>query len=126
MTTIVVASTNPVKIAAVKRGFGNMFPDTKFTIEGVSVASCVSHQPMSNSETEKGALSRVENAKKARPNADFWVGIEGGTSDVPATLNVIPLRGKRSYVGEMKTNKHEMQAFAWGVFASGNYSVNTV
>jgi inosine/xanthosine triphosphatase len=105
MTTIIVASTNPVKIAAVKNGFRKMFSDKKFNIEGISVSSSVSHQPRTNVETEKGAVSRVENAKKARPDADYWVGIEGGTSDLPA--------GRQAC---QKTP--DMEAFAWVVIES--------
>jgi len=81
MSFVVIASTNPVKIQAVKNGFQAMFPDKKFHFYGVSVSSNVSHQPMSDIETEKGALSRVKNAKVERPDADFWVGIEGGVGE---------------------------------------------
>jgi len=105
MSLVVVASTNPVKIQAVRNGFQAMFPDKAWDFEGVSVSSNVSHQPLTNSETEKGAMSRVKNAKGARPDADFWVGIEGGTSDLPA--------GRQAC-----QNKQDMEAFAWVVIES--------
>ena len=75
---IVVASHNPVKIEAVKRGFERLFPDTEIAIEGVSVDSGVSDQPMSDEETRTGAHNRAANAREKIPNADFWFGVEGG------------------------------------------------
>lgn len=73
---IIVASKNPVKIDAVKDGFLSFF--SQANVEGVSVDSGVSDQPMSDIETLQGARNRVENAKLSFPDSDFWVGIEGG------------------------------------------------
>lgn len=78
MKTIVVASTNPVKIQAALTGFERMFPDEAFTVRGAVVTSGVSDQPMSDAETLQGALNRAQNAHVFAPDADFWVGIEGG------------------------------------------------
>jgi inosine/xanthosine triphosphatase len=78
VTSIVLASHNPVKIRATLGGFERMFPDSEFTIENVSVASGVSEQPRSDEETRQGAFNRVQNAMGAVPQADYWVGIEGG------------------------------------------------
>jgi inosine/xanthosine triphosphatase len=75
---VIIASKNPVKINAVKEGFGKMFPEVKAIFEGISVSSEVPDQPMGNKETFDGALNRAKNAKKEIPNADFWVGLEGG------------------------------------------------
>lgn len=36
---------------------------------------------MTEAETLKGAMNRVENAVKASPDADFWAGIEGGLEE---------------------------------------------
>ena len=77
---VVIASKNPVKIAATQSGFEAMFPQISFSFEGVSVASNVNDQPMSDEETWQGAKNRAENARKLRPQADFWVGIEGGVT----------------------------------------------
>ena len=75
---IIIASKNPVKIQAVHDGFAEMFPDWALETEGVSVPSEVSDQPMGDAETFAGALNRAKNAQKVMPNADFWVGVEGG------------------------------------------------
>jgi len=81
MPTIVVASQNPVKIEATEQAFGQVFPDEQFDVSGVSVPSGVSDQPMTNAETLQGALNRAMNAKADVPDADYWVGIEGGIED---------------------------------------------
>ena len=43
----------------------------------------VTDQPMSRAETMAGALTRAENARAARRESDFWLGIEGGIEDTP-------------------------------------------
>lgn len=96
MKKVIVASKNPVKINAVKKGFEKMFPTEIFEFVGVSVPSNVSDQPFSNNETFEGANNRADNAKKEYLEADYWVGIEGG----------------------IHPNKNEMEAFAWVVIKS--------
>jgi inosine/xanthosine triphosphatase len=86
MKTIVIASHNPVKIQAIENGFKRMFPEEIFKIVPVEVASGVSRQPMSDAEMHQGALNRVENARRAIPNADYWAGIEGGTEPLDGQL----------------------------------------
>ena len=78
MKTIAVASTNPVKVKATLAGFRKMFPDETFQLQAVSVASGVSEQPATDEETYQGACGRARNAQQILPEADFWVGIEGG------------------------------------------------
>ena len=93
---IIIASKNPVKIQSTLQAFQAMFPTQPFEIEGVSVDSEVSNQPMSDQETLDGANNRVKNAKKQYPNADYWVGIEGG----------------------IIVNNGEMETFAWIIIHS--------
>ncbi|MDJ0653012.1 MAG: inosine/xanthosine triphosphatase [Xanthomonadales bacterium] len=80
-STVVVASTNPVKLEAVRLAFGRMFTDRAFEFATVSVPSGVSDQPASSTETREGACRRAEAARIAAPNASYWVGIEGGIED---------------------------------------------
>ena len=75
---IVVASGNPVKIEATRRAFATLFPDASLELISVSVASGVSDQPTSDEETRLGARARALNSRSANPDADFWVGLEGG------------------------------------------------
>lgn len=106
MKKIVVASTNPVKIKSTLLGFQEMFPQQQFTAAGISTDSQVSDQPMGDEETFTGALNRVQAAQKAQPNADFWVGIEGGNilhpngdMEVMAWIIVLDKRG----IGKART-----------------------
>lgn len=94
MKTIILASENPVKAQAVSKGFQKMFPFETFRVETVSAPSEVRAQPLSSQETLSGAENRALNAKRIRPDADFWVGIEGGVEE---------------------ENNGEMAAFAWVV-----------
>ncbi len=96
MQKIVIASKNPVKINATLNGFKKMFPKADFEIEGVFVPSGVSDQPLTDAETFKGASNRVNNAFKEKPDADYWIGIEGGIEE----------------------KNSEMEAFAWVIVKS--------
>lgn len=57
---IFVGSTNPVKINAVSIASAETWPNV--LVEGVEVASGVSHQPMNDDETRKGAENRAKAA----------------------------------------------------------------
>jgi len=78
MKQIIIASHNPVKAEAVRNGFQRLFPDEEFQVDAVSVASGVSDQPMSDKAAHDGAVNRAQNARKAVPDAAYWVGVEGG------------------------------------------------
>lgn len=74
---LIVASTNPVKLEATQMAFEKAL-STTVHINGIKVDSGVNDQPLSQSETAQGALQRVQNAQLQVPEADFWIGIEGG------------------------------------------------
>lgn len=78
MKKVIVASKNPVKIQCSRLAFEKAFPQDSFEFVGVSVPSGVSDQPMTDSETLQGAINRTKNVREAMPEADFWIGIEGG------------------------------------------------
>lgn len=94
---ILISSTNPVKVQAVASAFQLAFPAHGLRLEGMSVPSGVADQPMSEEETRLGAWNRVTAAKERVPQADWWVGIEGGIRQV----------------------KDGMEAFAWVLVANG-------
>jgi len=75
---VVVTSFNPVKIEAVKQAFLSRFASFETRIVPVGVDSGVADQPMSDAETRQGARNRVAAAKLKIPEADYWVGLEGG------------------------------------------------
>lgn len=81
MKKILLASTNPVKVSAVKDGFHRMFPGQRHVIEPVSIKPEVPDQPMTDQETLHGAMQRTLIASSKYPRADYWVGIEGGVQD---------------------------------------------
>jgi len=93
---VVVASKNPVKVQTSLEAFQMFFPDEEFEVEGLSVSSNVSKQPLSDEETLRGAINRVDAVFHHVQNADFWVGIEGGVEEKGG----------------------EMEAFAWVVVRS--------
>lgn len=96
MIRILVASKNPVKIEAVKDGLKPLLND-EFEITGVSVPSGVSDQPMSETETLKGASNRVMKLINLHSGYDYYVGLEGGVEDTTSGL----------------------MAFAWMVISNG-------
>lgn len=105
---IIVASRNPVKINAVRRGFEQMFPNEHVVdVEGVSVPSGVRDQPLTFDETLTGARNRVDNAQTEYPDADYWVGLEGGVdlhgSDM-AVSGWVVARDRDGLEGKSMTN----------------------
>jgi inosine/xanthosine triphosphatase len=96
MKTVIVASENPVKLQAVRNGFARMFPGEEFDFQGANALSGVSDQPASDEETLQGAHNRARNAASSYPEADYWVGVEGG----------------------IQASGEEMAAFAWIVVLS--------
>ncbi|MFD1007159.1 MULTISPECIES: inosine/xanthosine triphosphatase [Oceanisphaera] len=78
MMNVVVASLNPAKIDAARLALTQIFPDTPCRISGVAVPSGVAEQPMSDDETYQGARQRALAAQAILPNADLWIGMEGG------------------------------------------------
>lgn len=105
---IIVASQNPIKIAAVRRGFEKMLPSlAPFDIQGVGVIWCARPQPMTFDETLRGAKNRVGNAMDEYPDADFWVGLEGGVDlhdDEMAVSGWVVVEDRTGRVGKSMTN----------------------
>lgn len=86
MKTVIVASTNPVKIQAARNGFERMFPKEHFRVTGVAAPSGVSDQPMSDEEAYQGAVNRTLAAAQTVADADYWIGIEGGVEDIDGEM----------------------------------------
>ncbi len=88
MKTIVVASKNPVKLKAAEAGFKAMFPTEEVKVLSVERQVTISMQPMTSAETLQGACERASNARLAQPDADYWMGIEGGVEDTPEGMEL--------------------------------------
>lgn len=79
-----VASSNPVKINAVKLAIIEHFPDSE--LAGFEVESGVSAQPMTDDETKQGAINRAKNLRQMlldkklikRSDSVLCLGLEGG------------------------------------------------
>ncbi len=87
MKTIVIASTNPVKRQAAEAGFKAMFPNEEFQVQSYRPEISVSSQPMSDTETLQGAVERATKGRSMKPDADYWVGIEGGVEDINGEMD---------------------------------------
>lgn len=81
MYQVVCATTNPAKIQSVLLAFTHIYGDGACQIESVVVDSNVPEQPFGSSETKLGAQNRIDNARKLKPEADFWVAIEAGIDE---------------------------------------------
>lgn len=79
---ILIGTTNPGKIEGAKRALNHYF--SNFEIEGVSVTSEVSDQPV-NEEIAMGAKNRVKNlktyARENNINPDMFLAIESGINN---------------------------------------------
>ena len=84
---IAVGSKNPVKVNAIRLAFQRIFPDFAFDTERFAAPSGVSDQPKSDEETLSGVRNRMHAVRQALPDADYWVGIEGGIEDTPDGMN---------------------------------------
>jgi inosine/xanthosine triphosphatase len=79
-TRVVVGSTNPVKIAAVRAVLARIAPDAE--VIGIAVESGVSAQPMGDTETQAGARQRAQRALTLGEGT-LGVGLEGGVVELP-------------------------------------------
>lgn len=82
MKKVIVGSKNPVKIEAARTAFELIFPEDTFECIGHGAPSGVSDQPIGDEETLQGAENRAAACKEAFPEADFWIGLEGGNEEV--------------------------------------------
>jgi inosine/xanthosine triphosphatase len=103
---VVIASHNPVKIRAVNDAFALQFPGKRIDFVPASVKSGVSDQPLSDKETRHGARNRARNACEMHPDADFWVGLEGGIETIDDQLMTfawMAVLGPDQRIGEART-----------------------
>ncbi|MEB2773904.1 inosine/xanthosine triphosphatase [Algoriphagus sp. D3-2-R+10] len=77
---VIVGSKNPVKVSCTESAFTDAF-SKGFIVNGITAASQVPDQPKGDEETYLGARNRVINSKKTFPEANYWVGIEGGIGE---------------------------------------------
>jgi len=103
---VVVASRNPVKIGAAQQAFRASFPAAGLEMISADVESGVGDQPDSDSSTRQGARNRALNASCAVPEADYWVGLEGGIEVVDDQLMAfawMAVRGPNGSISEARS-----------------------
>lgn len=83
---IVVGSENPVKLAVAREACALAFPDRECAVSGVRAESGVDEQPWGTEAMRTGAHTRARHCQEARPEADLFIGIEGGVEDIDGTL----------------------------------------
>lgn len=98
---VIVGSKNPVKVGCTREAFTQAIGNVGL-VEGVDALSNIPAQPRSEEETLLGAKNRSTHAKSLVPEADYWVGIEGGVDEDPqgmyafAWIYVLHRSGKSS------------------------------
>jgi inosine/xanthosine triphosphatase len=105
MKTVIVASKNPVKVNVAKRAFAAVFPDEEFDFIEMKSESGVPDQPMGE-EARQGARHRLQYIQKQHPDADFWIGQEGGLCREGDRLFArawIAIMGKTGFMAESST-----------------------
>jgi inosine/xanthosine triphosphatase len=103
---IVVASRNPVKIGATEQAFAALFPGATLEMLSADVDSGVSDQPKSDEETRVGSRNRAMAASDALPEADYWVGLEGGVEVIDEQLMAfawMAIKGPNRKIGEARS-----------------------
>lgn len=98
---IIVGSTNPTKIDAVRKAVLLYSFLKNAEVAGITVASGVSDQPKTIEETIRGAVNRARNAYN---NCDYSIGLESGLHDFPVIgymdlTACIAYDGQRIYSG---------------------------
>lgn len=83
--TVMIGSTNPVKVQAVRVVFEKIYGEVE--VCGVEVESGVGEQPMSEEETVRGAKNRARKVmRQTKEKVDYGVGIEGGVVEIRGKL----------------------------------------
>mgnify|MGYP001251728750 CR=1 FL=1 len=83
---VVVGSKSKIKLQVVEQVFTKEFSESLIEVAGCHAESGVSDQPMGLEETKEGAKNRALHSKEQIPEADYWVGIEGGLVAVDSNL----------------------------------------
>lgn len=81
---IIIATQSPPKVQAIEEAISRCpyFQDKNIEIISIKAKSNVSDMPISIEENMLGAKNRAINAKNQITDADFYIGMEGGTSFV--------------------------------------------
>ncbi|MES2471137.1 MAG: inosine/xanthosine triphosphatase [Patescibacteria group bacterium] len=77
MKTIVVASTNPVKISVVSKAIAAVLPNETFDVVSSDLEKSGA-EPFGRGESLEQVRTAIREAKKLHPGADYYIAMEGG------------------------------------------------
>jgi len=100
---VIIGSNNKDKIKIVKDALGGLHLDVE--VKGKKIDSGIADQPLDKDTTKAGATNRAQNAKKQAPDADFWIGLEGGLHDYGEGYHLVTYaclvdKDGNEYIGE--------------------------
>lgn len=100
---IIVGSQNRDKLKIVKDALTELH--LKAEVEGVKIRSGIAGQPLDKKATKKGAVNRAKDAREKVPDADFWVGLEGGLHDYGEGYHLVTIaclidKSGKDFIGE--------------------------
>ncbi len=119
---VIVGSKNPIKISCTDAGFHAAF-SSAFLVNGINVSSEVEDQPKGDEQTFTGAKNRAKQAKNSFPEADFWVGIEGGVEEMDNEMFAfawVVILDKSNRMGKSKTATFYLPEVLSDLIRSGN------
>ena len=98
---VLIGTKNPGKIEGATEAFKNYFDE--FDMEGISVSSNVSEEPV-NTEIYEGAKNRVDNlikyANENNIDADYFLGVESGITNALGKwviISIAVIKDKNGY-----------------------------
>lgn len=100
---IIVGTQNKDKVKIVKDSFTNLHLEVE--VNSVAVKSGIMGQPLDKRTTKKGAINRAKDAKKKKPDADFWIGLEGGLHNYDDGYHLVTFtclidKNENKFIGE--------------------------
>lgn len=100
---VVVGTKNPDKIKITINALTKLHQNVD--VKGIKVNSEITDQPLNKETTQNGAVNRAKNAKKANPDADFWIGLEGGLHDYGEGYHLVTFaclidKSGKEFIGE--------------------------
>jgi len=102
---VIIGSKNHTKVKCTEEAFQMAFGG-QVLVQGLNIGPGGDKPATGDEETSMGAYNRAANSKNAFPEADFWVGIEGGTEAAEEELKAyawVVIMDKNGKVGRAKT-----------------------
>lgn len=114
---VIVGSTNPVKVRAVRSVFARAFRDRDIKVEGIDVDLGLPDQPLGDDETRRCAVARAAHVL-ATTDADVGVGLEGGV--------MFENGGEAEGDGEGEVSEREAHLIGWCAIATRDGTLSVV